>query len=206
MSFDRVYAQIPADRDDVFTGTTAYTFPGIATNLANGTERTISGYSTSSGETTLTATNTASVGDVVYVAITGSTGTIENSFVALTGTSGSQVVISAIDVGTFDSGTLTELAEQPRGQKTIPTGSVTDFSYYLPGVTAGITTFDDVTETEVFAPFSAFTGRAVSTLSAGSVPTAEDYAADGNYLTIESNITRWMGNIIQKADVKVRAL
>lgn len=213
-SFDRRFAKIPIDRNDIFTGTTAYAFPGISSSSTDGTERTITAASNTANVTTLTCTNTVAVGDVVYVSITtsfsGNTISVNQFAYALTGTTTSVVKIPAIPLlATLDSGTLTELSIQPKGQKTIPTGSNSDFSYYLPGVTAGITDPSDVTETEVFAPYSGNNGQSVTTLNETTIPDAETYSTqidDGDYITIESNVTKWFGNMIQKQDVKVRAL
>lgn len=217
-SFDRRFAKIPIDRDDIFTGTVAYPYPGIAATSTDGTERTITAASNAvvSGVnyTTLTCTNTAVIGEVIYVALTtttgGSTFAVNNYYRVLTGTTGSAIKIQAVPVGTtFGAGTVTELTIQPTGQKTIPTGSNSDFSYYLPGVTVGITVPADVTETATFTATSGFTGEAVSTLSETTIPTSAEYAAmidDGDYIVAESNVDKWFGNIIQKQDVKVRAL
>jgi len=98
---------------------------------------------------------------------------------------------------------------QPRGSKAVSVGSLTEFTYYLPGVTGGITNPDDVEESVIFAPHSISTGQETSTLNSFTVPTINDYYDDitaGNYITIQSNITKWRGNILQKADVKVRAI
>jgi len=214
MTFDRQFCKIPGTRSDVPTGTTAYTYPGIASLSTDGTERTVTAVSNSAGVTSLTCTNTVSVGDTVAVTLATTTGSIgintNGFFIALTGTTGSVVKIPAVPIGTtFVSGTVVELTIQPKAQKTIPTGSLSEFTYYLPGVTGGITDPTDVTETAVFAPFSAQTGEAVGTLSSLTIPNAASYSADvvaGNFIVIESNVTRWRGNILQKQDVKVRAL
>jgi hypothetical protein len=154
------------------------------------------------------------VGDTVYINIVTSTGattfTSSGFYIALTGTSGSVVKIPAIIVGTtFESGTLTELTIQPKAQKSIPTGSLSDYSYFLPGVSAGITDPTDVEETPVFAPFSAQTGEVANTLSELTIPNSSSYSADvaaRNFIVIASNVTRWRGNILQKQNVRVRAL
>lgn len=213
MTFERVYAQIPADRDDVFTGSTAYSFPGIATNDNTGTDRTITDASNSGNVTTLTCTNTVSIGDVVFVTVSSTSASVSITtagfYTVIAGTTGSVVKIPAIALGTFSGGTLTELNIQPRAQKSLPVSSYTDFSYYLPGVTSGITTPADVTTLDTFQAYSARTGEQVRTLDETTIPDVASYAADataGNFLIIESTITRWYGNILQRADVKVKAI
>jgi len=217
VEFERIFANIPATRES-FSGTTAYSFPGNKADATDGVVRTISGVSNAGEITTLTCTNTVSVGDAFsYTVSTSSTSggatfnrTTAGFTYALAGTTSSVVKMPAISIlTTFESGQLTELTIQPRSQKSIATGSVTDFTYYLPGVTGGISTFSDVTETDTFAPFSATTGEAANVLSVLTIPDANTYNAQvtaADYLVIESSVTRWMGNIIQRADVKVRAL
>lgn len=213
MTFERVYAQIPADRDEVFTGTTAYTFPGIRSKDTGGTERNVTAAATSGNVTTITCTNTVSVGDVVFIEIASSSGgstiNVSNFTRALSGTTASQVNVPAIALLTFDSGTLTELTIQPRPQKSLPVSTFTDFKYYLPGVTTGITDIDDIDTLDTFSAFSARSGERVSVLDDETIPDVASYIADvtaGNFLVIESTLTRWHGNIIQRADVKVRAI
>jgi len=96
-----------------------------------------------------------------------------------------------------------------RYPKSIPTGSVVDYTYYLPGVTTGIATFSDVIETPVFTVINPFSGQEIGWLSDLTTPTVTAYLAKvtaGEYLVVASEIKQYKGNIIQRADVKVRAL
>ena len=212
--FDRVFRTIPSTRNNVFGGTTAFSYPGRASNKEGGTDRTVTAASNTAGVTTLTCTNSVSVGEAFYYTVTttqdGITVNSSGYAYALSGTSGGVIKMPAIALGTtFVSGTVTELVIQPSGQKTISTGTLVDYTYYLPGVTPGITNPEDVTESAVFSPFSAETGEAVNTLTNKTIPDQATYntqVSSGDYLIIESNVTRLQGNIIQKADVKVRAL
>jgi hypothetical protein len=214
MSFTRVYAQIPATRNGVFTGTQAFTYPGFNTDGSTlGTVQTITAESDDGTITTLTATNTVEIGDIIYVVMTW-TGTVSVAFtgyrVALTGTTGSAVKVAFIAGGeTFSTGTLTELDPAPRAQDAKLTGSITDFTYFLPGVTDGITLPTDVTEDETFKILSTATLSATSIMSATTIPNFVAYQAlidAGAYITVSSEVTRWKGNIIQKANRKIRAL
>lgn len=214
IEFDRLFAMIPATRNDSPSGTTAFTYPGIVSTDTDGTDRTVSAASNTDEVSTITCTNTVTVGEVVFISISTTQGGVAiNSsgfYVALTGTTLSVVKIPAVSVGdTFVSGTLTELTIQPKAQKSMPTGSLSDFTYYLPGVTAGITDPTDVIETPIFAPYSATTGESVNVLSETTIPNSLSYAAQvtaGDFIVIESNVTRWRGNILQRQNVKVRAL
>lgn len=214
VEFERIFANIPADRDGEFTGTQSFTYPGMNTNGdKSGTDDNVTATSFSDPITTLTVTNTVSVGDVIYLVLAW-TGTVSVNFngfrTVLSGSTGSVIKVSGVSAGTtFDSGTVTELNNQPRGQKPELTGSITDFTYYLPGVTGGITVPEDVTETDTFNPFDPNTAQATVTLSVTTIPTFGEYQAQidaGNYIVIDSRITRWKGNIIQKANLKIRAL
>ena len=212
--FDRVFRTIPLTRNNVFGGTTAFSYPGRAANKVGGADRTVTAASNTAGVTTLACTNTVSVGESLYYTVRttqeGITLTSSGYAYALSGTSGGVIKIPATTLGnTFVSGTVTELVIQPSAQKTISTGTLVDYTYYLPGVTSGITNPEDVTESAVFSPFSAYTGAAVNTLTNTTIPDQATYntqVSSGDYLIIESNVTRLQGNIIQKADVKVRAL
>jgi hypothetical protein len=214
VEFERVFSNIPATRNAEFTGSQAFTYPGFDTDgNTDGTDRTVTAVSNSGQVTTITATNTISVGDIVYVSLNW-TGTVAVSFngfrVALSGTTASVVKVALIGGGTtFANGTVTELDSQPRPQKAMTTGSITDFTYYLPGVTGGITTAADVTEDTTFSILNTSTMAATNIMSETTIPAYIEYQADidaGNYIIIASEVTRWRGNIIQKANRKIRAL
>jgi hypothetical protein len=214
VEFERVFANIPQTLNGVFTGTQSYTYPGYQTTLSqSGTDRTITGITTSSGISTVTCTNSVSVGDVVYIVATW-TGAITKTFtgyrVALTGTTGSAVKVADLQGGTtFDNGTLTELDYQPRGQKSQLTGSITDYSYYLPGVTGGITDPTDVTEDDVFQITNTTTLEASQFVSETTLPDLATYDASvtaGDYIIVSSEVNRWKGNILVKENRKIRAL
>ena len=205
--FDRQFANIPASRSSILTGTSAYTFPGVEADKDDTIERTASGFSATSTTTTLTCTNTVTVGDTVLCSLSTTDGSStitvsRSSRTALAGTNSSQVVVDKLNtLTTFVSGSVEEFNVQPRGSTTLATGTFTDFTYYLPGVTSGITVSTDVPLSETFriqAPL----------LSPGTVPSATEYDAkvtNGDLLLIESSITRYAGNIIQRANVKVKA-
>jgi hypothetical protein len=213
MSFERVYAQVPVTRDGVYTGTQAYTYPGFDTdNSKAGTDTAISSISNGSTTSTVNASNSSSAGDIVYITANW-TGVVSVAFAgyrAVLSASPGSIVVALIGGGTtFEDGTLTQLTLQPRGQKPELTGSITDFTYYLPGVTAGISLPTDVPESEVFAPYNPNTFSATVTLSELTIPGILEYQAQiaaREYIILNSKITRYMGNILQRANVKVRAL
>ena len=214
IEFERVFSNIPAERAAEFTGSQAFTYPGFDTGgNTDGTDRAIVSASHSGQITTIVAGNTVEVGDIIYVSLvwTGDVTVSFNGFrVALSGTTSSAVKVALVGGGTtFDSGTLTELDVQPRPQDAKTTGSITDFTYYLPGVTPGITTPADVTEDDTFSILNTITMSATNIMTEITIPSYPKYQAEitaGNYITISSEVTRWRGNIIQKANRKIRAL
>lgn len=207
ITFDRRFATIPASSTKNLTGTIAYTFPGIGINLSDTIVRTATGFSSTSTETTLICANTVAVGDSVLCSLsTTSSGTNiiirRTSRIALTGTNASQVVVDKISsTTTFTSGSVEQYSIQPRGSASLQTGTFTDFNYYLPGVTATITDPTDVPLSDTFRLQATLLGE-------GTIPSASEYSAkvfNGDLLTIDSSITTYAGNIIQRANVKVKA-
>jgi hypothetical protein len=198
--FDRQFATIPATRSNVLTGTIAYTYPGIAASTDGGVTSSITAISGN----TITASTSASAGDSIYynISTTGGGITLVTSgfATALAGTSSSQIVTSGFSsIGTFSSGNVTVLASNIRAPLNAAAGSFTTYTYSIPD------NFYDVAPSEIFTPSE-------STLNSGTIPTASAYQAliDDNtetgFILISSEITKYAGNIVQKADVKVKAI
>jgi len=199
--FDRRFATIPATRSNILTGTTAYTYPGMA-NSAGGTTSTITGLS---GNNTVIASTSAVIGDTVSIQLTtedstGITLTSGGDYIALAGTGSSQVVVAGLaSLGTFVSGSITVAPTAVRKPLNLSAGTFTTYSYEIPE------SYLDVTLTDVFKPSSL-------TLTSGTSPTSTEYQAlidddtANGYLTISSEVTKYAGNIVQKADVKIKAL
>lgn len=205
-SFTRKFANIPADRDKILTGTTSHTFPsftfsqGVTTVPASGFTKP------GLGVTRILATNSISVGDVCQYQLTtgvgNSTITVSGVGTALSGTNSSGVNLNAIATSTnFIGGSIGTFSFQPRGGFTVPTGTFSDYSYYLPGVTTGISFVTDIPLGTIYAP-------SALPLSQQTIPTPEEYKAlitAGTLLTVSSEITTYMGNIAQRVDHKVKA-
>lgn len=107
--------------------------------------------------------------------------------------------------GYFISGTPNEY----KSEQAAVVGSVTDYTYYLPGVTPGITTVLDVDDTPLFAPVFTLSGNRATILRSNTEPTGTEYKASvaaKENLIAQSTITTWRGNIIQRANLKVRAI
>jgi hypothetical protein len=215
VEFERVFANIPSSRASEFAGTQSYSYAGIGLfNVSNATEHTRTITSVSNDPTLryniLTVSNTASIGDVVWVTINLSAGgSISDWRTVLSGSNSTTIKIAKITTLSASGGTVKELFYSPRGVVSQQTGSIADFSYYLPGVTPGISNPTDVKEDMAFSILDSETYRSTDTLSDDTIPTVSEYQelidAD-DYLLVSSNVTRWKGNILQKANYKVRAL
>jgi len=209
VTFDRQFAKIPATRNSILTGTSAYTFPGIEADRDLTIERNVTGVSFTTTTTTFNCSNTVSVGDLVLCSLNTTdpqTGiTIDNNRIsrtALSGTNSSRVVVDKLNSFSYiNSALIEQYRNKPRPSTSLATGTFTDFTYYLPGVTSGITLPTDVPLSNTFR-----TGN--SLLSAATIPSATEYntlVTNGDLLLIDSSITRYAGNIIQRANVKVKA-
>lgn len=207
--FDRQFAKIPANRSSVLTGTSAYTFPGIEADRDNTIVRSVTAYTFTATTSTFYCSNTVSVGDPVICSLNTTdpqTGiTIDHNRInrtALSGTNSSRVVVDKMASYSYiNSVSLEQFAILPRNRASLATGTFTDFSYYLPGVSSGIIVPTDVPLSETFRTPDAL-------LSNATIPSATEYNAkvtNGDLLLIDSSITRYAGNIIQRADVKVKA-
>jgi hypothetical protein len=219
VEFERVFANIPADRDNEFSGTQVFSYPGIAItdeDITGGSNRTISGISgyASQGISIITvgSTGTMAVGDLVYISATwtGTIGIAFNGLRSIISKSPTTITVPYMIPGTtFTGGTLTELVRQPRAVDSKVTGSVVDVSYYLPGVTAGISDALDVVIDDTFIVMNTATMQKSDILSIFTVPSASEYetkVTNDDFLIVSSEVSRWKGNIIKKENRKVRAL
>lgn len=208
LEFERVFANIPAARNEIVTGTTSYTYPGVAYEPGSSSEYDATGFSGTATTTTLSGLSggTYTVGDIVEVKLS----TEDSSGVTSSTTAtreviqsgSSSVTVSKVSALTdFVSGSVSTLTNQPRGSISLATGTFTDFTYYLPGVTGGVATPKEVPVTPAFRTNALL-------LSSSSIPSIAEYnlkVTNEEFLTIESKITRYMGNIIERADVQVIA-
>lgn len=216
VEFERTFAKIPEARANRASGSTAYSFPGIVGSTEGATNSNVTAFSqnTTARTTTLTVGTSLNVGDFCFARLV-TTDSVTTLLMgqyraALTGTNSTHVVVSRLaSLTNFVSGTVSELLTPPRGQKSLEVGTVADSSYYLPGVTANITTPLDVETSPVFSPLDIETGETSGVLSEKTFPTNVEYSADAannEIITISSIVAPWMGNIIEKRDTKTKAL
>ena len=223
IEFDRVFANIPANRTDKFNGSTAYTFPKVYALFFVPTtfDFTISSVALEGADkvkvtcsaSTASLAPSANYSPRIYLTITTNDGVnpdvTHSGYYEVEEQSGSYVIVSLFSFeSTFVSGSLTKVPK-PTGEKTLTTTAFVDNTFYLPGVTAGITTIDDVPEITVFEITSNGTGNVTNTVSSsGTTPTSWEYEQmrqDGDYMIVKSEIRRYKGNIIERIDTKVRA-
>lgn len=222
IEFDRVFANIPANRTNRFNGITTYTFPQVFGVTAPSTfDFTISSVAlegTDKVKVTCSASTaslapSANYAPRIYLTITTNDGVnpdvTHSGYYEVEEQSGSYVIVSLFSFeSTFVSGNLTKVPK-PTGKKTLTTTAFVDNTFYLPGVTAGITTIDDVPEVTVFEVVYNPSGASISaTYPSNSTPTSWEYEQmrqDGDYLIVKSEIRRYKGNILERIDTKVRA-
>jgi hypothetical protein len=215
VKWTRTYARIPASRQRFESY--SWTVPGIGTEAVYSSV-SISSNSSAAGVTTLvTATSsTAGVGDSVLVSYTftdGVTGTQYGRDVlrtCLSGTSGTTINVDLISEpgGTITYNTLKKV-EPGRDPYTEEVGSVLQLDYFLPGVSAGIDSPQDIPE---LAPLTIYdnTGRQTASFTATTTPTLATWrskVAAGEYVCVVRSIPRrWMGNIYERATRYVKAI
>ena len=219
MTFERVYAQIPAARRRP-SGDESFQFPGLTTTAVDPTERAITSGTFSSGTTLTLTTSTAhtlDAGDFLFISMQyklgNSTSTTSFIAVALAGTTGSTVVIAFTYSGgtpTFNtsgfSPFLMEGLFPGRSAFTRSVTTVTDFEYFLPGVTPGITDLEDVQPEQPYLAVSRTTGATVSSLSGADASAYRQLVISGGYLTSASKVLTYRGNILVRETRRVKAL
>ncbi|NBR87383.1 MAG: hypothetical protein EBT61_18085 [Verrucomicrobia bacterium] len=189
--WQRTYARIPPART-VMEGYAWYV-PGIGTGAVYAAQ-SISSTSNSAGVTTITAASspTISVGDqcsVRYNFTDSTTGTVYGRQVlrtALTGTSGTTVKVALIS----------------EAVESLEVASQLQLDYWLPGASTGVTTAFDIPLIRCLEIYDG-TGTKVQSFTSSTTPTLAEWrahvAAKDKICVVSSVLTRWMGNIYQRA-------
>ena len=218
-SFNRKFANIPTTTTEA-TGTEIFTFPGLPFILGVGNQTTVASAS-SSGTTVTLTTNSAhglSPADNFRLYIIWRRtlhgrlyryGQFGNK-VALAGTNGSTLTYRAdIGTATFESGGV--YPNSGRGRRQTSTASTTQIvrEYYLPGVTSGISSTQDIPIEQPFVAYSYSGGRVVNNLSYNTSPSSIEYNAlvdNDSHLIMQETIRQWMGNITVLESKQIRAM
>lgn len=216
VQFAREYAMLPKPRTS--PRQMSYTFRGIGTDQVYA-QVTISSASIASGaHTFICGSNpSVSVGDRVLIRAiqTQYSAGIQTSFVtrrtAITGTSGTTVIVDPPVVVPGNS-TLTfqflQKVEDGRDPRTNAVTSFVDYSYYVPGVSAGINNVADIQAFEPELVIDA-TGKETLTYTDTTVPSRSTYLAHvaaGDLIVAEhTRIVRWKGDIFEASTPFVKA-
>lgn len=205
--WQRTYARIPPSRQ-VFESY-SWLVPGIGSGAVYAAQ-VISSVANAAGVTTITCAGdtTASSGDslsINYTFTDGVTGTQygRNVIRTMTGGTGTAPEVALI---TEPGGTLTfnwaKKVEPGRPAEALEVGSVLQLDYYLPGVSAGISTPFDIPIIDELQIYDG-DGLKVDSFTADTAPTITEWraqiAAGDRVCVVASIVRRWMGNIYERS-------
>ena len=204
----RTFSKIPPSRN-MHEGY-SWLVPGIGSGSIYAAEN-ITSSSNSTGTTTLhtSASPTISTGDEVSVSYTftdSTTGTQYGRVVlrtALSGTSGTTIVVALISEpgGNITYQTLKKV-EPGRAAEALEVGSALQLDYFLPGVSAGISTIFDIPIVSALEIYDG-TGTKTNSFTASTSPTLawwrSQVSARAKVCVVRSVLRRWKGNIIERA-------
>ena len=218
--FDRQFANIPQSAVDP-AGSEIFTFPGLPSVAGVGSAITISSASVSSGVVTLNLASAhgMSSGDNftfyirVYVTINGRNyySVYRGNSVCITGTTGSTIkTYTYLPSGfTFTSGYIYPFASRGRKQVSRKSSTQFEYDYFLPGVSDGISSSQDILLPQKFEPYYYTEGNTINALSSATTPTNIEYNeivnSDG-FLVLDSGVERWKGNIVRRTVKSIRAI
>jgi len=218
--FDRQFANIPASTVDP-AGSEIFTFPGLPSTAGTGTAISISSASVSNNVVTLSLASAhgMSSGDNFRYRIRGYVTRYGRNYynnfygngVCITGTTGSTIKLYTYlpDSFTFETGYVYPFSSRGRKQVSRKSSTQFEYDYFLPGVTAGITSSQQITLPQRFEAFRYAEGNTVETLTSSTEPTNTEYNeivdSDG-FLVLDSGISRWKGNIIRRTVKSIRAI
>lgn len=208
VKWTRTWAKIPAARTTYESY--GWLVPGIGSESVYA-DVSISSASVSGGSHTLVTgtSSTATVGDSVSIAYTFTDSTTGTSYGRRTqrgcraGTSGTTIVVDLISEpgGTITFQTLRKV-EPGRAPETLEVQSQLQIDYWLPGVSAGISTPLDIPTVSALEIYDS-DGRKTNTFGATSVPTVtqwRSYVASRSPICVVSSICRpWLGNIYERS-------
>lgn len=224
LTFDRQFANIPQDRSEP-SGSEIFTFPGLQSVAGTGSSFVINSVSQATPTELSIITSGAhgiSVNDSVKILMrisvaTSGGGTYSEYRIfyaeALTGTGLVTLRVKAKFPENFSyiaaSGKVYPGAKRGRSQISQIGTTETRHSYFLPGVTTGISNIQDIPLAQKFEGTNYSTGAQVTFLTSSTEPTADEYREfieNGDLLTLSSDIRRWKGNIYEVITKGIRAL
>lgn len=207
IKWTRTYSKIPAlhYRYESY----GWLVPGIGSEAVYA-DVSIASYTGGAPATLVTSTSsTATVGDTVSVSYTFTDTTTGTSYgrrtrrTCLTGTSGTTLKVDNIwePGGTITFNTLRKV-EPGRNPETVEVQSLVALDYWLPGVSAGITTPMDIPVIDAYEIYDG-DGRKTNTFESDSDPSVSDWrtsVANREIIVAVASIVRpWLGPIYQRA-------
>ena len=212
VSFTRMWANIPATRT-VPIGSTILSVVGLAAGAA-GASKTITAATFGASSAVFTsAAHGYSVATMLKISIsyTLSGAPQTNTF---------SRPITAADANTFTIGSIyfsgcvfvsgtAQSSAAARSPFSAKTTAFIRYKYALAGVTSGISIDTDFAPDDSFSPFNTTSGALVTTLDTATTPTGAEYRAmiaSGSFIVSESNISLWMGKIMESATVMIKAI
>jgi len=213
MTFDRQFANIPAAREE-YPGTASFNFPGLPDEPGDAAINVTSNSYSNPVTTLNTATaHGMTAGSIfrLYFRYTAGSATIQTwaFMVCITGTTGSVIKAnSSYGNLTFNEAAVYPNATLGRDATNLISSTVQEFDYFLPGVSANITTPADVDLPNKFSPFNVSTGEYLGVLGTGTTPTADEYyssISNNEYLNMTAAVRRWKGNIYARELTKIAA-
>jgi len=220
ITFDRQFANIPQSTVDP-AGSEIFTFPGLPSTAGTGTVINMNSASVSSGVVTLSLASAHGMtsGDNFRYYLRGFVTRFGRNYsnyfysngVCVTGTSGSTIKLYTYlpDSFTFQFGNVYPFSSRGRKQVSRKSSTQFEYDYFLPGVSAGIASSQEITLPQRFEAFRYAEGNTVETLSTATEPTSAEYNSivdsDG-FLILDSGISRWKGNIIRRSVKSIRAI
>ena len=213
--FTRVYSQIPRTREE--WQSYSWQVPGIGSTSSAFPYVTVSTMVNSGTITTITASaaHGLSTGDFVEVQFNvvdsaGSQYTRHRLLVATVTSSTVFTVPAIVDISLPITGTMQcRKAEPGRDPETQVVNCRVVYDYFLPGVSAKISTPSDIPNTDPLY-IQDNTGRKTNTATGNTSPTATQYKAliaAGTQIQVErSTVNRWRGNIWERVTRFIRAV
>lgn len=211
--FRRLFATIPASHTERTSGT--WSFPGFTASGGLEAGKTITAHNDSTQAFTVAAHGYSNGDTVIYKIRQESLfGRVYNSqgTTTISSVTTDTFILDGVKLNAlpFDSGTVlrSSIPVPARDPFTSQVDVALEMDYFLPGVTSGITTVDDITLTQTFRPLDA-AGDTTDTLSATTIPTAAEYFAmvtSGEFIPVECDLERYLGNIYRRVTRYVRAL
>lgn len=213
--WSRAYAQIPRSRTEMESF--AYTLPGVSVDTVSPT-RVITSASTVGGNTRIVTSVahgfvandgvliTYRVPDPTFPNISYFRQIFREVISAPTTTTFDVIIVSDIGPITWETTAKNYAGRQPF---TRVVASYLQFDYFLPGVSLGIASLNDI---PLFNPVRILdsTGTEVQSYSATTSPTSsayKDQVKRGELIVAEPSIVRrWMGNIYERATRYVKAV